>query len=224
MGRLDDQRAQRNNRRRMSLVIESKPDLPEFRKIFMDTFSDEPSFRFMLPNDRTRKSHVGWMYDKKLTLLKDSYYTLSATDPSKGFAWWIPPGKRPNHGVLEQMKAGYWQAPFRFGLRNFMRAVMFGNQESKILAHYLKNPHWILDVIAVAPTNQRSGLGGALMYPIFEKSKRDNIPCFVLTHNPRNVRFYEKYGFILKIQEPVMGPNTPVAYGLERPAQTEIRK
>lgn len=206
----------------MKPTIESKPDRPEFRKIFIDTFSGEPSFRFMLPDEQTRKSHVGWMYDKKLALLKDSYYTLSTPDPVQGFSWWIPPGKKPNHGGLEQLKVGYWQAPFRFGWRIFMRALAFGSQESRILKPYFENPYWILDVIAVDPSAQRSGLGGALMHPIFERSRHEKIPCFVLTHNPRNVGFYEKYGFKLKIQEPLMGPDTPVAYGLERPHNTEL--
>jgi hypothetical protein len=39
----------------------------------------------------------------------------------------------------------------------------------------------------------------------------------VLTHNPRNVGFYRKYGFELVVEEPLAGAGSPVAFGLTRP-------
>ncbi len=115
------------------------------------------------------------------------------------------------------MRQGYWQGPFRFG-RHFSKMLAFGAQEGRLLAPY-RQTHWVLDVIAADPKAQRIGVGGALMQPIFERAQREGRPCFVLTHNPRNVRFYEKYGFRLVIDEPVLGPESPHAYGLERPSR-----
>jgi GNAT superfamily N-acetyltransferase len=200
----------------MNSIIETTPDHPEYRKIFVDTFSDEPSFKFMLPDNESRKRHVAWLVDKKIQLLGKAFYTLSTADQVKGFAWWIPPSNMPDNNLFSQLKVGYWQAPFKFGLSSFLRMYHFGNQENRILQKYINAPYWILDVIATDPSHQRTGLGGALMQPVFEKSKKDGIPCFVLTHNARNVGFYQKYGFRLVIEEPVMGIGSPVAYGLER--------
>jgi ribosomal protein S18 acetylase RimI-like enzyme len=200
----------------MTEIIETVADLPEYRRIFVDAFSEEPSFRFMLPDEETRKANVAWLVDKKLSLLGRSFHALSTAGEKRGFAWWIPPGRNAPVNLLSQLKVGYWKAPFQFGPQGFLRMYRFGKQESRILRKYLSEPYWVLDVIATDPAHQRSGLGGALMAPIFEKSKAENIPCFVLTHNPRNVRFYEKYGFKKVIEEPVMGPGTPLAYGLER--------
>jgi len=92
----------------------------------------------------------------------------------------------------------------------------FSAQESRLLQKYFEQPWWILDVIATDPQHRRSGLGGALMAPVFERSRAEGVPCFVLTHNPRNVGFCLKYGFKLVIEERLIGPGTPVAYGLER--------
>ena len=200
-------------------VVETSPDQPAFRRIFVQTFSKEPSFEFMLRDARTRNRGVAWLCDMKLRSRKASYFTLATTTAVRGFAWWLPPTRAPARGLFEQLRAGYWQAPFRLGLGGFERMLQFGTQEARLLEKYLVTPHWILDVIATDPTAQRSGIGGALMQPVFERSARDGIPCFVLTHNPRNVGFYEKYGFRLVIEEPLGKAGTPVAYGLERAAR-----
>lgn len=200
----------------MSTVIETAADHPDYRRIFVATFANEPSFRFMLPDERTREKHVAWLVDKKLALNGRSFHTLSTRDPIKGFSWWIPPGKVPHHSLRTQLKAGYWKGPLKFGMTSFRRMLRFGTQESRILKKVSERPHWILDVIATDPAYQRSGIGGALMKPIFEKAHHEGVPCFVLTHNPRNVGFYQKYGFKLTIEEPVDGPGSPIAYGLER--------
>ncbi|MBL9037635.1 MAG: GNAT family N-acetyltransferase [Archangium sp.] len=205
-------------------IVETAADHPEHRRIFVDTFSDEPSFRFMLPNDDTRKKHVAWLVQLKLKLFGGAYVSLSTPGVPRGFAWWLPPGKKPQHGVAAQLAGGYWQAPFRLGVRSFDRLLRFGSQESRLLRPYVETPHWILDVIATDPSHQRSGLGGALMQPVFERSERDGTPCFVLTHNARNVGFYEKYGFRRVLEEPVMGPGSPVAFGLVRaPSGARLR-
>lgn len=206
----------------MNPIIETPADHPEYRRIFVEAFSHEPSFRFMLPDDPSRKKQVAWLVDKKLKLMGDSFHTLSTPGIVKGFAWWIPPLKKPPVSLLSQLKVGYWKAPFLFGWTSFMRMYQFGAQEGRILQKYLNEPYWILDVIATDPSHQRSGLGGALMNPIFEKSKAERVPCFVLTHNARNVGFYQKYGFKRVIEEPVMGPGSPIAYGLERSPEAPI--
>jgi ribosomal protein S18 acetylase RimI-like enzyme len=75
-----------------------------------------------------------------------------------------------------------------------------------------------LDVIAVDPAAQRSGLGGKLMAPVFVRADAQHQPCFVLTHNRRNVGFYEKYGFRLVLDE-LLGKSGVSAYALVREAR-----
>lgn len=70
----------------MHTIIKTASDCPEYRRIFVDTFSDEPSFKFMLPNDHTRKKHVNWIVDKKIKLFGSAYHTLTTQGQIKGFA------------------------------------------------------------------------------------------------------------------------------------------
>lgn len=200
----------------METIIKTSSDNPDFRRIFINTFCDEPSFKFMLPNDIRRKNDVAWLVDMKLKSFNNHYHTYTTKGIVKGFSWWIPPNSFPNVSTLSALKNGYWKAPFKFGISSFKRMVSFSNQETKILQKYISEPYWVLDVIATDPNYQRTGLGGQLMKPVFDLSDRQSIPCFVLTHNVRNVGFYQKYGFKLVIEEPLMGLNTPIAYGLER--------
>lgn len=178
--------------------------------IFVERFSNEPSFKYMFPTDTERKTR--WIAKIKFNLLKEKYQFFTEFDGGKvkGFACWLP----PNAGtakILEQLLAGHLFSPFFVGLSSFSKMIFFSNQENEILKRY--HNHWILDVIAVSQHYERQGIGGILMSQVQKKSLKTLTPCFVLTHNPRNVEFYQKYGFKLVVEEPTAKNIT--AYGLE---------
>lgn len=56
-------------------------------------------------------------------------------------------------------------------------------------------PHWFLDAIAVERTHRSQGIGSALVRWGLERAVTDGVPAFLETGKPRNVPYYERFGF-----------------------------
>jgi ribosomal protein S18 acetylase RimI-like enzyme len=187
-------------------------------RVNTDAFCDAPMYRYFFPDDAQRHQACGWLLRRSLRM---KYWNClsTATGNGEGICWWFRPGERPYASLWQNMKVGFWQIPFQFGLQGLRRMEECNSHINQILdAAIGGKPHWILDMIAVAPTLQGKGIGGGLMRPVFELADRDGLPCYVMTHNPRNLAFYRRYGFELDREVP--SPSTGLtAYGLRRPPQ-----
>jgi GNAT superfamily N-acetyltransferase len=71
-------------------------------------------------------------------------------------------------------------------------------------------PHVHLGPIGVAPKMQGQGVGTALMRCYVEHLERENAAGYLETDRPQNVEFYQKFGFVVKHEETVIG--TPTWY------------
>jgi len=69
-------------------------------------------------------------------------------------------------------------------------------------------PHIHLGPIGVAPHAQGQGLGTALMRHYLDRLRGENLPGYLETDKPENVKFYEKFGFVVTHQEEVIGAAT----------------
>jgi ribosomal protein S18 acetylase RimI-like enzyme len=70
-------------------------------------------------------------------------------------------------------------------------------------------PHWYLAGIGVDPSEQRRGIGSALLAPGIEGSERARVPCALLTNSEGNLSFYRRHGFevVLEGETPTDGPH-----------------
>jgi ribosomal protein S18 acetylase RimI-like enzyme len=66
-------------------------------------------------------------------------------------------------------------------------------------------PHWYLLILGVEPDAQGQGMGGSLIAPILRRADDEGTPCFLNTHKPSNVAFYQRYGFTVVREEAVPG-------------------
>lgn len=157
--------------------------------------ADYPSFRYLFPDRRRRASALAPFFDATVrdavgfgsVLCIRSGVRVDAT------AVWLPPGAFPwsltrKLRVLPAMVrvcAAYPGA--------FRRFVQYG---SRVEAHHRDaDPSWYLVVLSVRPERQRRGLGGRLMAPILEKADREGVTCRLETADPKNVGYYQRFGF-----------------------------
>ena len=71
-------------------------------------------------------------------------------------------------------------------------------------------PHVHLGPIGVAPRVQRQGIGAALMRRYVEHLEKEKAAGYLETDRPENVKFYEKFGFVVRHEEAVI--RTPTWY------------
>ncbi len=174
-------------------------------EIFIPAFAPEPGFRYMFQDRARRLQQIRWVAELKFELVQPKAEVFVAGEGIRGFSWWIPPSRSPFASLSQQLTVGYAWSPFRCGLRGFARMLRFSSQERALIERFTEEPVWVLDTIAVEADAGRQGLGGALVAAGLRAAARSGHGCFVLTHNPRNVRFYEKCGFTLKRTEALKG-------------------
>jgi GNAT superfamily N-acetyltransferase len=72
-----------------------------------------------------------------------------------------------------------------------------------------REPHWLLDQVAVDPPAQGRGLGTAMLRFAIDRAAADGLPLFLETGVERNRSFYERFGFsvMLAADAPGGGPH-----------------
>ncbi len=69
-------------------------------------------------------------------------------------------------------------------------------------------PHLHLGPIGISPDAQSLGLGSALMDCYIEQLDREAAAGYLETDHPKNVKFYEKFGFEVRDEQQLIGAPT----------------
>lgn len=103
-----------------------------------------------------------------------------------GVALWLPPGVEPDEAELIDI----------------VRGTVHSSRQSELFEviqqmgqHHPKSPHWYLPFVGVEPLHQSRGLGATVLWPILQRCDRERLPAYLESTNPRNVPFYERFGF-----------------------------
>ncbi len=71
-----------------------------------------------------------------------------------------------------------------------------------------KQPHWHFGPFAVLPERQGQGIGSQLLTYFCEHVDRLGAAAYLETDKPENVRLYQRFGFEVTSEKPVLGvPN-----------------
>jgi ribosomal protein S18 acetylase RimI-like enzyme len=117
-----------------------------------------------------------------------TYGSAYYVDGYAAAALWLPPDVLPDEDTLISI---------------FQRTVSEQTQKDVFtvfdyMARYHPNePHWYLPLMGVDPLKQGKGLGSELMQHALVQCDQDNKPVYLESSNPRNISFYERYGFEL---------------------------
>jgi ribosomal protein S18 acetylase RimI-like enzyme len=181
-------------------------------------FQEDPVSRYMFPDPRRRARLQAWSYERWarcVAPLGGAYITSGG----EGAAFWTPPHLAPGIPLWRQVRAGLLWTPFVFGL-GYMPNVWRAYSDSQRRHHAeVKAPHSVLDVIGVDPACQGRGVGAALLEHIFEQADRAGVPCYVITHNEKNIGFYGHHGFRVIASEHAL-PGGPPTISFRRDAGT----
>ena len=186
-----------------------------------NAFANAPRFRFLVPNDAQRQAKLRWYWRASI---RASIYSggvvhvvrRESDGNVRAVAMWEPPdqGKR---STLTLLRSGLWAAPIRLGLSAYRRRRALGS-----ILSALDPPHpcWYLDAIGVEPSEQRTGLGTALLGHMLMRIDEDALPSFLDTSAPDNLGFYERFGFRVTAESEL--PNGIPLWGMTRPSRPEV--
>jgi GNAT superfamily N-acetyltransferase len=108
------------------------------------------------------------------------------TDGYAGAALWLPPGVHSD----EEGLGAVIESTVARSLRPETDAVF-----EQMATYHPTEPHWYLPLIGADPAHQGEGHGAALMACALARCDRDHAPAYLESSNPRNIPFYQRYGF-----------------------------
>ncbi len=144
---------------------------------------------------------------------EDSYRQLYEHMPGQVFI-----AKKDEHvvGVMRMVEWPHCQTSMSLTqtLRILLRAVLTRNRGLVIRRltvmrvwskHHPREPHWHLGPIAVVPEMQGRGIGSQLLEHFCRHVDQAGQAAYLETDRPENVPLYERFGFSVTEEAPVLG-------------------
>jgi ribosomal protein S18 acetylase RimI-like enzyme len=188
----------------MEIVRLRDDQLPEASQVLARAFQADPAWIWLIPDERRRAAVLPWLFRVGFEIAAADVWTTEGT--VLGCARWLPPG-RPPMRVGAALRA-FIATPLR--LREATsRFFAYGRALENMRTEVANGPHWYLAGLGVDPSQQRQGIGSALLGPGLEGAARERLPCVLLTNDERNLSFYERHGFetVLEGDKPTGGPH-----------------
>ena len=158
-------------------------------------FFHDPLFAYFFPNAQNRE------YRARLTFrfLVDHcrarqgvIHTVGA--PLAGASVWLP-STQLHRSNADLIRFGALKMLFQQGPAAIWRQLQAGEQMQQIHPRLMAQPHLYLLLLGGEPTEQGKGLSRNLLQPMLDRLDRENMPCYLDTHNPNNISLYQRFGF-----------------------------
>jgi ribosomal protein S18 acetylase RimI-like enzyme len=192
-------------------VRRARPDdAAAVSSVLAAAFTDDPVFRWIVPDDELRPAVNRRMFDLLVEVLAPHDDAWTTADGVHGAALWVPHGRPAmSEDVAESFGAQLVEllAPHDDRLGQLMEAME---------AAHPAEPHEYLWFLGVAPAAQGRGVGGSLLAPVLERADRAGHPAYLEATSPRNRALYERHGFVA--MDPIAAPGGPPLWPMWRPA------
>jgi GNAT superfamily N-acetyltransferase len=165
----------------------SAVDAPRAYETIVSAFVNDPVERWLLPDDEAYARDFPTFV---AALAENAIETSTAweLDEFGAVAMWLPPGTAPD---AERIGAALIAT-----VAKAKHAEMFGLLEQMDSAHP-RYAHWYLPWLGVHAGKQDQGLGGRLLADSLAYVDLGGLPAYLESPNPRNIPFYERYGFVV---------------------------
>jgi ribosomal protein S18 acetylase RimI-like enzyme len=164
-------------------------DIAALARALAAAFEDDPIFAWLLPDDRRRPDRLLCFFTLELE---------SVVLPS-GTAWMSPEAS----GACLELPPDKWRMPLQTqALHAHQFAAVFGRSLPRALItitqmerRHLREPHFYVPYVGVAPEGQGAGLGTKLLGRTLERADAAGLPTYLEATSERNAALYERLGF-----------------------------
>jgi ribosomal protein S18 acetylase RimI-like enzyme len=184
-------------------------DCKPLARSLADAFMDDPVACWAAPPERLRWNCLRRFFGAYLAIRVPMDLVWNDSGLS-GVAIWSPPGK----GVTTAPEALRLTRGFAHP-RLWPRGPLVGYGLLSVEHHHPKAPdHLYLATLGVKPSEQRRGLGSALLAPALEMCDRDGLPAYLEASKETNIAFYGRHGF--RVTREIKLPRGPTMYPMWR--------
>lgn len=172
-----------------------RPTLAEIGRVATEAFADDAFFTFLLPEERIRRRGLGLFFRGMVAEMGATAVVHGARRPDGrlvGVAAFVSPGAwpLPLGAQLRQLLSGFLAMVAR------PRALLDGSRYLFAIEKiHPKQQLWYLLLLAVDPSAQRGGIGGALQEQVYPLADRDGLDSYLETQKEANLAYYRRFGY-----------------------------
>jgi len=183
----------------------AREELGAASAVLARAFTDQPLMSFLLGPGRGRERALIFR-----ALSGDAARCGVVEAAGGAVAVWLAPGAHPVTRRREARMLPSWARLAALHPRAVPRLL---RASSALDALHPAEPHWFLSLLGTEPTQWGRGHGGALLEHGLRRAAADGVPVHLDTDHPRNVSWYERFGFTVTEQIRVM-PGAPPSWGM----------
>jgi GNAT superfamily N-acetyltransferase len=152
-------------------------------------FDDDPIFGWLLRDERRRHDRLVRFFALELGAVVVPSGTAWMSAEASGACLELPPGKWRMPLQTQALHAPQFAAVFG---RSLPRALI---TITKMERRHLREPHFYVPYIGVAPEGQGAGLGTRLLGRTLERADAAGLPTYLEATSERNAALYARLGF-----------------------------
>jgi GNAT superfamily N-acetyltransferase len=175
-------------------------DKPKAIDVLFEAFRNDLFFNYML-GVRSKDARIAIPIHAFILNLGTKYGEVHAPSSRiEGVALWLPPDnaritawKALRSGVLRLVKV--LPRNYKGAISFSKRMLAYARYSDELHERYVPFPHWYLLAIGIGDDNRGKGYASKLIKPMLERCDRDKLPCYLETHNEKNIEVYRHFGF-----------------------------
>lgn len=180
--------------------------LDEIGTVGAAAFGDDPFFSFLMPQERMRRRAL-WIFCRATVREIGAAAVVHGARGASGRLV----------GVAAFVRPGGWPLPVPAQLRQLRSALVAMAPRPRALvdgSRYLfaverihpKEELWYLALLAVDPSAQRGGIGGALQTQVYPQADEEGRDSYLETQKEANLAYYRRFGYEVERElRPVKG-------------------
>jgi ribosomal protein S18 acetylase RimI-like enzyme len=167
----------------------SRADVAPLARALAAAFEDDPIFGWLLPNKRRRPDKLLRFFTLELESVVLPSGTAWMSPEASGACLELPPGKWRMPLRTQALHAPQFAAVF---VRSLPGALITITQMER---RHLREPHFYVPYVGVAPEGQGASLGTKLLGKTLERAEAASLPTYLEATSERNAALYERLGF-----------------------------
>ena len=163
-------------------------------EVLARAFQDDPLFVYLFP-DASQRIMKSSHFFRRMVRYGLLYGEVYATSPEMEGVIILLPSENAEMSPWRMLRAGMLLMMSKLSLsemRRFMRFAEYAMAMNRRLAPFR---HQHLAFMGVEPELQGRGYASTLLKTILARINEERLPCYMETHNQKNMPLYEHYGF-----------------------------
>ncbi|RUT05606.1 hypothetical protein DSM106972_036130 [Dulcicalothrix desertica PCC 7102] len=175
-----------------NLTLESYSSISTIAQVLAESFADDPSFNLVFGQNPNRLATIRAFFEPFVADATKRGKIIMAPN-LQGACIWYPTEVEIFDEQFEQMLMEVIKTLTK--LAGEESAQRFQHLIEQVGNHEPQQSHCEVFFLGLKPSARGKGIGQDLIKPVLDYADKNQLPCYLVSSNSRNISFYERQGF-----------------------------